>query len=259
MRHLARAALVSVLSLSLAGSALAQSDDLKSTSLVPPDSPLFFVQRLLDSWEEFLAFEEIDEARVQAKISRNRLAEAAAVLKAGKAELAAEISAEMADRVGKAAAELAKAQRKAEQAKAKAEEAKAKGDAQRARGEEANAKTRQEAIDHVLAQLGKNDEHRQQALQAVLDKVQNERARAAIQTAMERSKKGLETAAKNVSNERGSKERGKPETTGRPESTSTGSPATSPRTMGAPTTTSAPRAAPTAPVTGRPTGPAGRP
>ena len=113
MTRLTRAALVVLFSFSLGTSATARSDELTSTSLFPPDNPLFLIQRLLDSWEEFLAFDEIDEARVQAKLARNRAAEAAAMLKAHKDDLAASLTSEGADRVAKAAAELAKAKQKA--------------------------------------------------------------------------------------------------------------------------------------------------
>lgn len=263
MRYLARAVLVGLLSLSLAGSAFAQTGgDLTSTSVLPPDSPLFFIQRLLDTWEEFLAFEEIDEARVQAKIARNRLAETTAMLKARKAELAAALSSESAERVEKAGAELVKAKAKADEAKRKAAEAKDKGEAERARGAEAEASARQEAIDRVLARLVENDKKRQEALEGALENVENERAREAIQTAMERSKRGLKTAAERV----GKDAPGKPDSTGRPEIAPTRTGVPTDRPEGAPTgrpgvtPTRAPANAPTARPATAPTGaPGGRP
>lgn len=186
MRSFTRALLVVALTLALGGGALADSHDLRSTSLFSPDSPLFGLQRVLDWWEEFIASDPLEKAQVHAKIASNRHAEVSAMIKAKRTDLAARLAAEMAERVEKAAARLAEAKAKAEQ-----------------ESDKAAAQDREARIAEVLGRLQENADRQQQTLQDVIDKVENERAKEALMQAKERSAFGLQNAMERISGERG--------------------------------------------------------
>lgn len=179
--------LTAVFSLSLVGGAAAQTEgEPVTTSVVSPDSPLFFIQHLLDGWEEFLSFDEAQKAAVLAKIADNRLAEAAAMIAAGNEERAAELIEQMQDALAKAAEKIAKIQEQLEEDAAKLE------DKDNEDGEKTDQRrTEENVVDHVLSRLQRNLERQQENKERVLDQVQNERARAALEKAFERSKRGL--------------------------------------------------------------------
>lgn len=221
MRSLARVLLVAVLSASLGGGALAQTDESRSTSVFEADSPLFALQHVLDAWEEVLAFDPLDKAAVHTKVADNRLAETAAMIRKNRLDVAADLSAQMAELVEKAAARLAEAKTNAE-----------------AETDKARASEKEARIAKVLDRLKANAERQQATLKTVLDKVENPKAKEALEKAMERSAFGLENARKRVGGERG------PATPpGRPDAPAGAS--------GAPAT-GRPESAPGAPATGRP-------
>lgn len=113
-----------------------------STSVFAPDSPLFAIQRLLDGWEELIAFDAVAKARVQSKVADNRLAEAEAMLLRRKDELSEDLVAEAASWREKARAVLSRA----------TDEIGRERDQTRAR-------ERRDAIGSVLVRLALNAQH----------------------------------------------------------------------------------------------------
>ncbi|MGH2450213.1 MAG: DUF5667 domain-containing protein [Candidatus Limnocylindria bacterium] len=188
MKRITTFAMTLALSFSLAMPAAAQSDEISSTSVFPPDSPLFVLQHVLDAWEELLAVDPLDKAAVQAKIASNRVAEAIAMIKADKAEIAANMSAQATETLQKAAEKLA-------EARALAAEARDQADSE---AELQQVNDREDAITLVLSKLEENLERQQSALQGALDGVENEHARDAITNAMVEAQRGLTEAMDRV-------------------------------------------------------------
>jgi chromosome segregation ATPase len=189
MRRVLTLVTATLFTLGIAGGAAAQTEvePLTTTSVVAPDSPLFFIQHLLDGWEEFIAFDEAQKAAVLAKIADNRLAEAALMIAAGNAERAAELIEDMEDALAKAADKIAKIQEKLEEIAAELEE-----DTDEDGEQTDQRRTEENVVDHVMSRLQRNLERQAEQREKVLENVTNERAREAITSAMERSKKGLE-------------------------------------------------------------------
>jgi hypothetical protein len=113
-----------------------------SSSVFAPDGPLFLIQRLLDAWEELIAFDTVAKARVQAKLADNRLAEAEAMLIQRKDQLSRDLVAEAA----------------AWRERARAVLARATDEIARERDEN-NARARRDAIGAVLVRLALNGQH----------------------------------------------------------------------------------------------------
>ena len=180
MRRVLTLLLTAALSLGMTSAAFAQSDEeLSSTSVFPPDSPLFALQHVLDGWEELLALDDVTKAEVLAKIADNRLAEAAEMLAEGNEDVAADMIEQMQDALAKAADKLSKA---LEKIAAKNDDE----DSEEASGKEA-------AHEQVLERLEANLERHRTHLESVLDKLENENAREALERVLER-RHGLENA-----------------------------------------------------------------
>lgn len=186
MRSFTHALLAVALTLALGGGALADSHEPQSTSVFSPDGPLFGLQRVLDWWEEFIAFDPLEKAKVHAKIASNRHAEVSAMIKAKRTDIAERLAVEMAERVEKAAARLA-------EAKAKAEE----------QSDKASAQDREARIVELLGRLQDNARRQQATLDKVIEQVENERAKEALMQAKERSAFGLQNAMQRIRGERG--------------------------------------------------------
>ena len=187
MRRVLTLLLTAALSLGMTSAAFAQSDEeLSSTSVFPPDSPLFALQHVLDGWEELLALDDVTKAEVLAKIADNRLAEAAEMLAEGNEDVAADMIEQMQDALTKAADKLSKALEKIAAKNDDDEDDEDDEDSEEASGKEA-------AHEQVLERLEANLERHRTHLESVLDKLENENAREALERVLER-RHGLENA-----------------------------------------------------------------
>jgi hypothetical protein len=136
--------LVSVLAIGHAPGASAHTGHVmwSSSSVFGPDGPLFTLQRVLDAWEELIAFDAVAKARVQAKIADNRLAEAEAMLLRRNDDLSRSLVDEAAAWRGKAQGVLGRATDEIGREK-----------------DEARARARRESIGALLVRLALNAQH----------------------------------------------------------------------------------------------------
>lgn len=166
----------------LAPSVFAQTTDtdLPSPGLLP-DSPVYFLKPLGEKIRGLFVFGEDSKALYALKLADKRLSETKALSDKGEDELATDT----AEQAGK--------------------------ENENAQEHLAKAESEGKYVTAVVERLAANSARQQAVLTKVLEKVP-EQAKAAIQRAMERSKRGLIKAQ-----EMQTKEKGKPENTGKPE------------------------------------------